>query len=119
LPNKDRGGDPVLWACDVAQAVSKFDEGILQESCQQIVRNHKWCPSISEIVDWCETMEWEIGGQTTMGVEMARMYAWNKEMKDVNVIGAGKSAGDRCPANRAADCVPVFRRMVGRWRSST
>src|SRR5262249_52560077 len=74
--------DPVLWAFDLSHAVSGYEQEILQEACRQIVRGHKWCPSISEIVEWCEMVDREIGGQKTMGMTMVRMYAWDQQTKE-------------------------------------
>jgi hypothetical protein len=41
LPNKERDGDPVLWAIELSRAVAKYDEDILQQTCERIVRHSK------------------------------------------------------------------------------
>ena len=54
LPNRERDGDPVLWAVDLSHAVSEYDREVLQRVCREIVKAYSWCPSISDILADCQ-----------------------------------------------------------------
>lgn len=81
LPDSHRG-DPVAWARELALAAQGRDSDVLREVVNRIVANGNWCPAIPEIVEECEKIDREIGGQRTLCSAMYRMYALGDQAWD-------------------------------------
>jgi cytoskeletal protein CcmA (bactofilin family) len=73
MPDGNRS-DPVAWAKELSLAARCYDREVLAEAGGSIVVSGQWCPPISEIVDECERIDREIGGQKTMSLAMHLMY---------------------------------------------
>lgn len=74
--------DPVAWATELSMATRCHDTDVLMEAANGIVVQGNGCPAIPAILDECERIDREIGGQKTMSAAMYQMYAvggeaWN------------------------------------------
>jgi len=81
LRNAD-GGDPVAWAKQLSLAAGCHDSEVLSEAAKRLTAGNGRCPSIEEVVEECERIDLEIGGQKSLSAAMYRMYAlgareWN------------------------------------------
>ncbi len=74
LPDSHRG-DPVAWAKELSLATQDRDSDVLRETVNRIVAKGKWCPSVPDIVEECDAIDREIGGQRTLCSAMYQMYA--------------------------------------------
>jgi cytoskeletal protein CcmA (bactofilin family) len=74
LPDSYRG-DPVAWAKELSLAAQGRDSEVLSEAANRIVAKGDWCPAIADILDECERVDREIGGQKTLCAAMFQMYA--------------------------------------------
>ena len=77
-------GDPVAWAKELCLAAQGRDSEVLSETAGRIIGKGDWCPAIAEIVDECEKVDRELGGQRTLSTAMYEMYAlgaqvWSSE----------------------------------------
>jgi cytoskeletal protein CcmA (bactofilin family) len=77
-------GDPVAWAKELSLAAQGRDSEVLSEAANRIIAKGDWCPAIAEIIDECEKIDREIGGQRTLCAGMYQMYAlgaqvWSSE----------------------------------------
>jgi cytoskeletal protein CcmA (bactofilin family) len=83
LALRDAGrGDPVAWARELSLLAGCHDSEVLREAARRVAASGGECPSISKIVEACEKIDLEIGGQKTLSAAMYRMYAlgvreWN------------------------------------------
>jgi cytoskeletal protein CcmA (bactofilin family) len=82
LPDSHRG-DPVTWAKELALAAQDRDSDVLREAVNRIVAKSNWCPAIIEIVEECEKIDREIGGQRTLCSAMYQMYALGNHTWDL------------------------------------
>jgi cytoskeletal protein CcmA (bactofilin family) len=73
MPHGNRS-DPVAWANELSLAARCYDREVLAEAARCIVLGGQWCPPSSEIVEQCERIDGEIGGQKTMSSAMHLMY---------------------------------------------
>jgi cytoskeletal protein CcmA (bactofilin family) len=73
MPDGDRG-DPIAWATELSLATRCYDREVLTEAAAAIAVAGQWCPAISEIVEECERIDNEIGGQKTMSLAMQQMF---------------------------------------------
>jgi cytoskeletal protein CcmA (bactofilin family) len=74
LRDADRG-DPVAWAKELSLAAGCHDSEVLSEAAKRLTAGNGQCPSISEIVEECERIDLEIGGQKSLSAAMYRTYA--------------------------------------------
>jgi Polymer-forming cytoskeletal len=77
-------GDPVAWAKELSLAVQGRDSEVLSGAANRIIAKGDWCPAIAEILEECERIDKEIGGQKTLCAAMYEMYAlgaqvWSSE----------------------------------------
>jgi cytoskeletal protein CcmA (bactofilin family) len=68
-------GDPVAWAKELSLAAQGRDSEVLSEAANRIIAKGDWCPAIAEILEECEKIDREIGGQRTLCAAMYQMYA--------------------------------------------
>jgi cytoskeletal protein CcmA (bactofilin family) len=73
MPDANRG-DPIAWATELSLATSCHDRKVLTEAAASIGVAGQWCPEISKIVEECERIDAEVGGQKTMSLVMQQMY---------------------------------------------
>lgn len=74
LPDGSRC-DPVAWAKELSLAAGCHDPEVLTEAANCIAVRGDWCPMVREIIDECERIDRELGGQKTMAAAMYQMYA--------------------------------------------
>jgi cytoskeletal protein CcmA (bactofilin family) len=73
MPDSNRS-DPIAWATELSLAARCYDREVLTVVASSIAVRGQWCPPIVEIVDECEKMDLEIGGQKTMSLAMHQLY---------------------------------------------
>jgi cytoskeletal protein CcmA (bactofilin family) len=73
MPDSNRS-DPVAWAKELSLATQCYDREVLTEAAGSIAVGGEWCRSIPDIVDECERIDRDIGGQKSMSLAMHLMY---------------------------------------------
>ena len=73
MPDSNRS-DPIAWATELSLAARCHDREVLTEAASSIAVGGQWCPPIVEIIDECEKIDSEIGGQKTMSLAMHQLY---------------------------------------------
>ena len=73
MPDAQRG-DAVAWATELSLAARDYDREVLSKAAGSMVVVGPWSPSIADIVDACERIDRESGGQRTMASAMREIY---------------------------------------------
>ena len=105
--------DAVAWARELSLAARCYDREVLNKAAGAMVVVGPWSPSIADILEACERIDREIGGQKSMAAAMREIYGsgigeWNAHW--------GPLPGKRgCRLRRAAQ-EEVWREVIERTR---
>lgn len=107
--------DAVAWARELSLAARCYDREVLHKAAGSMVVVGPWSPSIADILEACERIDREIGGQKSMAAAMREIYGsgigeWNANW--------GPPPGKRgCRLRRAAQ-EEVWREVIERTRQT-
>jgi cytoskeletal protein CcmA (bactofilin family) len=67
--------EPAMWAHELSVATGCHDSDVLTETANRLTAKRGSCPTVPEIIEECERVDVEIGGQKSLSAAMYRMFA--------------------------------------------